>query len=214
VIERSDLPLERVIFFSDAVMAIAITLLAIDLHLPDVGDVTNGQLLNLLAGLVPRYSAFVLSFAVIGVYWFAHHRMFRFIVRWTGGLVLINTVFLFFVVQLPFLTGVLGAHGELAAAAALYALGLTGIGFTSAGLWAYALRRNLLSADADPRFVRLTLARQVVVPVVFLLSVPVAFISPLLAELTWTLVALATVVVARQLGGGNPRPVVDSPHAQ
>ncbi len=203
MIDRDELPLERIIFFSDAVMAIALTLLAIDLRLPDVGDLTNGEFVDLLAGLVPNYFAFVLSFAVIAAYWAAHHRMFRFVVRWTSGLLFLNTLFLFFVVQLPFVTGTLGAHGGLAAPAALYAAGLAALGFTSAGMWEYALRRGLLTSDLDPRFVRVTRFRQLTVPLVFLLSIPVTFVSPFLAEMSWTLAAFATIFVARRLAGAR-----------
>ena len=61
--------LERVIFFSDAVFAIAITLLVIDLRLPDLGnDTTEAQLESALGAVAPRVFAYALSFAVIGVY--------------------------------------------------------------------------------------------------------------------------------------------------
>src|SRR3954463_14717196 len=75
----NSLGLERLVFFSDAVIAIGITLLAIDLRLPHTPGLTNHGLLGLLRDMVPRFVAFVISFAVIGVYWAAHHRMFRFI---------------------------------------------------------------------------------------------------------------------------------------
>ena len=206
MIDRGELPLERVIFFSDAVMAIAITLLTIDLRLPDATNLTNAQFVDLLAGLAPRYFAFALSFAVIGVYWFAHHRMFRFIVRWTNGLLLLNMVFLFFVVQLPFLASVLGAHGDLAGPTALYALGLAALGFTSAGLWAYAARRGLIADEADPKFVRLTELRQLAAPLVFTLSIPLAFVAPALAQLAWTVVYFGQLLLARHFAAAGVSP--------
>jgi hypothetical protein len=104
------LALERLVFFSDAVIAIAITILVIDLRLPDTSArVTDRQ-------LQPRLVAFVISVVVIGAYREAHHRMFRYITAFDAPLLKRNFLFLFFVALLPFLTSLLGQHGDLATA--------------------------------------------------------------------------------------------------
>jgi uncharacterized membrane protein len=134
---------------------------------------------------------------VIAVYWIAHHRMFRFIVRWDGGLLGLNLVFLFFVVQLPLLASIQGTYGNLSSATAVYGSGLALMGFASAGLWIYATRRRLLMPDLTPEFERYVAVRALAVAFVFAVSVPLAFISPGLAELSWLGVWLVLALVRR-----------------
>jgi uncharacterized membrane protein len=67
---------DRVLFFSDAIFAIAITLLIVDLQVPDVPNLQSGTQLR---ESIPRMAGFALSFAVIGLFWIAHHGLFRYI---------------------------------------------------------------------------------------------------------------------------------------
>lgn len=183
------LALERIVFFSDAVIAIAITLLAIDLRLPNISGATEADFLKALGDLLPQYFAFFISFAVISIYWVAHHRMFRYIVDWDGGLIGLNLVFLFFVVQQPLLASILGSYGNLGSATAIYAAGLALMGFASVLLWLYAFRRHLVSPDVTPALVRYVGIRSGAAAVVFAVSVPLAFISPVIAQFSWLTVA-------------------------
>ena len=98
--------LERLVFFSDGVMAIAITLLVVELSIPaateDVGDA--------LLDRWPQMLSFVLSFLVIGIFWMAHHRIFRYVANLDQRLIWLNLLFLMCVAFLPFPTAVLGDH--------------------------------------------------------------------------------------------------------
>lgn len=176
--------LDRLVFFSDGVIAIAITLLALDLRIPDTRGISNHDLVAMLGQLLPRYIAFAISFIVIGAYWRAHHRMFRFIHRFDSTLLSRNMVFLFFVVQLPFLTSVLGTHGDLFAAVALYAAGMACMGVSSMWIWRCATAHHL-TAGVNPHQATYIARRALVVPIVFLLSIPVAFVRPQFAALSW-----------------------------
>src|SRR5690242_8436155 len=95
---------ERIVFFSDAVFAIALTLLAIDLRLPP----SDAPVADLLRGMRPALFSFFVSFIVIGVMWMAHHRMFTFIERNDTVLMTTNLILLLTVTFLPFPTSVLG----------------------------------------------------------------------------------------------------------
>jgi uncharacterized membrane protein len=192
--------LDRLIFFSDGVIAIAITLLALDLRLPDTQRITNRDLVVMLGQLLPRYFAFVISFIVIGAYWRAHHRMFRFIQRFDTSLLVRNMVFLFFVVQLPFLTAILGTHGNLFGAVALYAVGMGGMGLSSAWIWSYASRHQL-TAGLTPLQAKYIARRALVVPVVFLLSIPVALVWPQIAAVSWFAIMPVQSLMLRGLRG-------------
>lgn len=80
---------ERVAFFSDAVFAIAITLLVIEIAVPD-GDLTGPQLTGELGRLAPKFFSFGLSFWVIGRFWISHHLTFQHLKRWNLPLLWIN----------------------------------------------------------------------------------------------------------------------------
>ena len=87
--------LERLVFFSDAVFAIAITLLALDIRLPiEAVHLSDLQLFNSLVDIWPKYLSFLISFLVIGNFWIAHHRRYRYISRYDTRLLLLNLLVL------------------------------------------------------------------------------------------------------------------------
>jgi uncharacterized membrane protein len=196
--ENGGLGLERIIFFSDAVIAIAITLLAIDIRLPELDQPDSGSVADELWELWPHYLSFLLSFLVIGTYWQVHHRAFRFIRRYDETLIWLNLIFLLCVAFLPFASTVLGEHGEVRAALAFYALCVAATGLTEAVLWIYAVRgRRLVDADLDPFDVRLSVMRSLAPPALFLFSIPILWVSPTLAMLFWFAPFLVTTALRR-----------------
>src|SRR5919108_1729971 len=92
--------------FSDGVFAIAITLLVLEIRLPE----GEGPLWNVLGELWPSYLAYVLSFVTIGIMWANHHAIFRLIARASHGLIVANLFLLMTIAFLPFPTGVLAEH--------------------------------------------------------------------------------------------------------
>jgi len=85
------LSLERLVFFSDGVFAIAVTLLALEIRLPTTGGaLTNAQLLYKLEVIWAKYLSYVVSFMVIGFFWMGHHRKFRLIERYDHTLLMLN----------------------------------------------------------------------------------------------------------------------------
>jgi uncharacterized membrane protein len=99
-----DPSLERLLFFSDGVFAIAITLLSIELHPPHGWD---GSFAGLMRGGLPMLAAFALSFIVIGVFWNAHRRLFLRMERFTNGVFVLNLALLAGVALMPFVTTLL-----------------------------------------------------------------------------------------------------------
>lgn len=191
----SDPPgVERVAFFSDAVFAIAITLLVIGITVPE-GDLTGAQLTHELGRLGPKFFSFGLSFWVIGRFWISHHLTFQYLRRWDLPMLWINLFWLACIVFLPFPTAVLGNHIALPEAARLYAATVTVTGLASTLLWWYATGRGrLVDEDLDPRLRRSMLLWALAVPVVFGLSIPlVTVLVPIgggrisLAPLLWLL---------------------------
>ena len=100
--ERRDFQIERLILFTDAVFAIAITLLIIEIKAPEGHHKnTHEQIVDLL-NMIPKFAGFVMSFFVIAIYWRSHHRIFGFVTNFTEKLIWMNMLFLFTVVLMPF----------------------------------------------------------------------------------------------------------------
>ena len=89
---KKEFQLERLILFSDAVFAIAITLLVIEIKIPEIQEkpVTENAVLYKLAELIPKFVGFLVSFLLIGQYWIVHHRMFSFVINFTDRLIWLN----------------------------------------------------------------------------------------------------------------------------
>jgi uncharacterized membrane protein len=189
--ERDQLGLERLLFFSDAVFAIAITLLALELRLPSLeGSWTNDQLLQALLAIWPKYFSYALSFFVIGAFWMGHHRKFRFILRYDTNLILLNIFLLMWVAFIPFPTAIIGEN-ENRTAVIFYALVMAIAGLLNVALWVYASHNNrLIEPGLTPQQRRRETIRALVVPCVFLLSMGLAFINPMIAIYSWILIAV------------------------
>ena len=103
---RKEFQLERLILFSDAVFAIAITLLVIDIKIPELPreHATDSNLLFKLKELIPKFISFVISFFLIGQYWRVHHRLFGYVINFNERVIWLNLLFLFAIVLMPFST--------------------------------------------------------------------------------------------------------------
>jgi uncharacterized membrane protein len=186
--DQDQLGLERLIFFSDAVFAIAITLLALDIRLPIGGEApSNAQLLDQLLGVWHKYLAYLISFLAIGSFWMAHHRRFQFIKRYDRGLMMLNLLFLMVIAFVPFPTSVISESGNRMATI-FYALTMTLAGLMLTAIWWYATRHNRLT---DPHLDQQQRRRQLVALLftvtLFALSIGLAFLSEDLARLSWLL---------------------------
>lgn len=106
-----DLALDRLVFFSDAVFAIAITLLIIEIEIPDLGPRASvAESWRELAGLAPSFFAFVLSFLVIGRFWMGHHERFRSLRHFDRRLMWPNLLYLMAIAFMPFASAFLGRN--------------------------------------------------------------------------------------------------------
>jgi len=109
--DKTDHPLERLVFFSDAVFAIAITLLVIEIHVPEIPYRAPAAVYwEALAHLFPSFVSFAISFGVIGMFWTGHHRAFSLAGRYHGGVLGWNLMLLCAIAFMPFLTALYGRY--------------------------------------------------------------------------------------------------------
>jgi len=180
-----NLEYDRVLFFSDAVFAIAITLLVVDIRVPTV--VVDAA--HELSKAQDRILSFVISFLVIGLFWMGHHRLFRLITALNRPLIFLNLLFLGSIAFLPYPTALIFAGStHEPAAPVFYASCVAGAGLLELAVWLYATHtKGLVPASVSPASRRYELAQLLPTPVVFGLSIPVAFIAPGVAPFTWIL---------------------------
>jgi uncharacterized membrane protein len=118
---KADHALERLVFFSDAVFAIAITLLVIEIHPPHLerGESAAGHLAA-LARLTPNFIGFAVSFGVIGAFWAGHHRAFTLAGRYDSRILIWNMALLGAIAFVPFVTAFMSVNFNLLVPALFY----------------------------------------------------------------------------------------------
>src|SRR5215210_225348 len=109
---RLSFQVERLSTFCDGVLAIAITLLIIEIKVPILETATNEALLDSLSKMSLKFLGFLISFAIVGHYWSVHHRIFGYVQRYNTTFLWINLAFLCSVVLLPFSSGLLGEYSS------------------------------------------------------------------------------------------------------
>jgi uncharacterized membrane protein len=182
--DEAEVEFNRIVAFSDGVFSIAITLLVLGLLIPGGISDLSQALLNQRDDLF----AYAITFAVIGKLWIGHHRFFATLERFDGNLMGLNLLYLAFLVLLPFSSQVLGDYGSHTEAVVLYAVNLVLISLAFQAQITYAYRRDLVRPEASAAERRLAGPANFMVPLVFALSIPVAFVSTDAATVMWVLV--------------------------
>ncbi|MBI1307934.1 MAG: DUF1211 domain-containing protein [Bacteroidetes bacterium] len=155
-LKTREVPYERVLFFSDAVVAIAITLLALDLKL----DVPEDQHLTFKDLLLPwkNYLAFLLSFFNIASFWRTHHQIYTYVKKMNGRIMIYNIGWLLFIIILPFSTTVLSTHFGESVAVFIYSFNILALSVFQNAIWDSSdlkkdfVDREIISQDERERF--------------------------------------------------------------
>lgn len=167
---------------SDGLFATALTLLVLDLRIPEALSSSDGHPLVFVKWLGPHLFSYLLTFLVAGGYWLAHHRNFEHLKCFERGLLSYNLLFLLFIGLFPFTTaGVSGRHyqgSDFAFFWTLYAVDILMAGVMLGLMWAYAISHQLLIGETTQTQSRYLALRQAVMPSVFLLSVFTEWLNP------------------------------------
>ena len=179
--EGNEIEFSRIVAFSDGVFAIAITLLVLNLDIPE--HLASGEIANALWDQREFFFAYALSFAVIGRFWLVHHRFFGEVKAFDGRLIVLNMFYLGWIVLIPFSSEVLGEYGGNAAAIVLYAGNLIGVVLTGMWMMVDARRAGLVETSASAH--REQRYRSLFIASVFLVSIPIALVAPGIAAFIW-----------------------------
>src|SRR5215472_5755396 len=172
----SGLSTNRLEAFSDGVFAVAITLLVLNLQVPQI--ITVSELVPRLGELWPKLLSYTLSFVLVGIYWVAHHNTFHYIQRSDRNLLWLNILLLMCIVFLPFPTALLGQYPEERVSIICYAGTLVITGLVLQALWWYATScYRLVNKTIDPRLVQRATRRNLTGPLIYLLAIGISLFS-------------------------------------
>lgn len=195
----------RVEAFSDGVFAIAVTLLVLDLHVPNTGG-GPPSLAHQLRLEWPGYVGYVVSFATIGIMWINHHALMRHFDRTDRPFLLINTGFLMLVAFVPFPTGVVASSlgtgrnvGDVRTAALLYGGTMVVMALMFNAVWHYG-RLRLLRPDAVPLEVSGITRSYMFGPLMYLAATLAAFLNPYLSLALYVAIAVLYAISASSFG--------------
>ncbi len=178
---------ERITFFSDGIFAITITLLVLEVKVPEV---PSEELFKELNHMLPALNSCILSFIVLGIYWIAHHNLFLHIKHHDHVLLWLNTLFMMCIALIPFPTGLISRYPEHHISLIAYASILTLTGVCLNLIWWYSVTRQLTTPNLDPAFVKFVSDYIRIAPIVYFLTIPVSFVSLQIAELMVVLVGI------------------------
>jgi uncharacterized membrane protein len=155
--------LDRLAALSDGILAVAMTLLVLDLHIPTVAQVhSESELLAALGALGPQWIAYGMSFLTLGIFWAGQQTQLNHIGEGTRDLTWIHLGFLFAVTLLPLSTRLLAEFITYRAALLIYWLNLLALGAMLYWSWSYATHNKLLKADT-PQEVRVSICRRILI---------------------------------------------------
>jgi uncharacterized membrane protein len=174
----SDLTKARVETLADGVFAIAMTLLVLNIKVPDVPHARPAALAAALLAQWPKYVSYVISFLMLGIYWVGHHNQFHAIRRSDRGFLWINILYLMAISFLPFSTALLGEYPQARIALVIYGGNLIVVSLLLYWHWRYATdQHRLVDADLDPHIVRLAARRILMGPVIYLAAIVASLLS-------------------------------------
>jgi len=165
---------------SDGVLAIAMTLLVIELSVPMLLKINAEEQLKIkLFEMWPKFAAYGLSFLILGIFWFFHHFLFHYIKRSDGRFVWLNILFLMFVALIPFSTALIGEYSIYARLAVMF-YGANGfiIMLMLNMMWWYATKnRRLVDKDIREKDIKNVQIRFLLSALLALIAIGLSFIN-------------------------------------
>jgi uncharacterized membrane protein len=182
---------ERLSGFSDGVIAIIITIMVLELKVPHGAD------WEALRNLLPVFLSYVLSFTYIAIYWNNHHHLLHTCKRVTGTILWANTHLLFWLSLIPFATAWLGENHVAPLPTALY-----GVALLMPAIAYYLLQTAIVRVNGADSSLAKALGTDIkgkISPLLYIIGIALAFVSPWLSIAIYTLVALIWLIPDRRI---------------
>ena len=202
----------RLLALSDGLFATVLTILVLDLKLPDISQlVSTGDVQRVINEFGVHLFSYVLTFVVAGVAWMAHHGDFNHIIRYNRRLLWYNLMFLLFVGLLPFTTASISNNHLSAASWSIYAMNNVALGVMLSLTWGYAYAHRLTDPALPRRVARYQGLRHLITPGIFLISIGLVILAPqaYLAPYSLLLIPVIQVFLDRRVLGKDTEPAFD-----
>jgi len=187
--ERLKIKTERIEFFSDAVIAIIITLMVLEIRLPEIDDnATSAGVFHQLKKIIPNIFAFMISFAVLGVYWVNHHQFFKAIEYSDWKLLWYNLHFLFWCSLIPLSTALLAENYHNPAVTAIYGINMLISGGAFGLMHRHTVRRGLFIKNLAPKILRRIKRLSILSSCLYVISIFAGYISVYISIIIFALV--------------------------
>ena len=188
---------ERVISFSDAVFAFAITLMALSINIPDIPThLTQSELLDKLYDLYPQVESYIISFAVIAIFWVSYHQVFNHIKGSHITMVYLNLLFLLLITLLSLSTSLVINYGTYQIPYVIYCFIVTMTTSLLALIWWHATKnKRLVDKNLHPFFIKGVLVNLMSIPIVFIVSIIISFVNLDVAQYFWLIIAPLNIAI-------------------
>ncbi len=173
----------------DGIFAIAMTLLVLDLAIPEItGPLSNEVVTNSLIKLLPNFISLVVSFILLALFWSIHHRIYNQIKLVNKHLLWINVIWLLFIVLVPFSASLTGKYGQYTISHVIFNLNMLGISFFLFLNWHYANRSDLLHENVHSNSIKVTKLTNIVFMLIVLIALALSFKLPSYSSLVYLLI--------------------------
>jgi uncharacterized membrane protein len=191
------LHVNRIESLTDGVFAIAMTILIFDLKSSSRGHGDSGALVAYLTSITGNFVIYIISFFLLGLFWFYYHKQLHRIVRTDDGLVWLNICFLFTVTLVPYTAYVYGAYYAAPLASMIYCANIFAVGLFQLLNWLHAARRGMLDSRITEEMRAGMTARSVVVLGCYVLAFAIVTINQYLFFLAYWAIPIALTVTTR-----------------
>jgi uncharacterized membrane protein len=191
---------EHVISFSDAVFAFAITLMALSIDIPDLpSNLTQAELLDKLYDLFPQFESYVISFAVIAIFWISYHQVFNHIKGSHIVMVYLNLLFLLLITLLSLSTSLVINYGNYHIPYVIYSFIVILTSSLLTLIWWHATKDKLLiDKNLYPLYIKGVMLTLLSIPLVFTVSIFISFINLDIAEIFWLVMVPINIIIKQK----------------
>ena len=182
-----DIKIEHVISFSDAVFAFAITLMALTIDIPDLPpNLSQSELLQRLDDSYPQLEDYIISFAVIAIFWISYHQVFNHIKGSHISIVYLNLLFLLFITLLSLTTSFVTNYASYQIPYIIYCTVVIMTSSLLVLIWWYATKEyRLVDKGMHPLFIKGTFFALLAIPIIFSISIVISFTDLDIAQYFW-----------------------------
>ena len=191
---------EHVISFSDAVFAFAITLMALSIDIPDLpSNLTQAELLDKLYDLFPQFESYIISFAVIALFWVSYHQVFNHIKGSHIVMVYLNLLFLLLITLLSLSTSLVINYGDYHIPYVIYSFIVILTSSLLTLIWWHATNDKLLiDKNLHPLYIKGVMLTLLSIPLVFTVSIFISFINLDIAEIFWLVMVPINITIKQK----------------